>query len=189
MSTASLPNRSAMVTGVLVPLPHDVDRDQAFAVDIVYAQTDGALASHWSKTLNLTRRAPTCRTPTLNGSSSCRRLPAFQFRRQHEHCPGDNVWIVRRWEKFLAFYGESARSRRGDTVYRLSGVLGHRARDFRGPARLERCYHSAGGRRDSGCPRVHVAAGVVRRQTQGTSDQFGQQSQTNRHRHPALCRR
>ncbi len=38
---------------VLVPLPRDVDRDQAFAVDIMYAQTNGALASTLGKSLEL----------------------------------------------------------------------------------------------------------------------------------------
>ena len=38
---------------VLVSLPRDVNRDQTFAVDIMYAQTNGALASTWSKTLDL----------------------------------------------------------------------------------------------------------------------------------------
>ncbi|HZL78695.1 MAG TPA: hypothetical protein VFC17_07560, partial [Candidatus Limnocylindrales bacterium] len=38
---------------VLVSLPRDLNRDQAFAVDIMYAQTNGALASTFGKNLEL----------------------------------------------------------------------------------------------------------------------------------------
>ena len=90
---------------VLVPLPRDVDRDQAFAVDIVYAQTNGALASHWSKTLELD--AP--RTDVPNTYAEWQLLVPSSFRLSHF---GGNMGIAQgtsygwldAWEKFLAFY-------------------------------------------------------------------------------------
>ena len=82
---------------VLVPLPRDVDRDQAFAVDIVYAQTNGALAAHWSKTLEL--NAPRTDVPNTYAEWQLVRaaiVPAFPFRRQHEHRAGHHLRTARR---------------------------------------------------------------------------------------------
>src|SRR6185295_7883875 len=46
---------------VLVALPRDTNRDQAFAVDIMYAETNGLLAAFWGKSLDL--RAPRTDVP------------------------------------------------------------------------------------------------------------------------------
>ena len=70
---------------VLVSSPHDNDRDQVFAVDIMYAQTNGAFASTWGKPLEL--NAP--RTDVPNNlrrmatiCAAC--VPPLQFRRKYE---------------------------------------------------------------------------------------------------------
>lgn len=104
--------------GVLVPLPRDVDRDQAFAVDIVYAQTNGALASHWSKTLELD--AP--RTDVPNTYAEWQLLVPPSFRLSHF---GGNMSIARgttyglldAWEKFLTFYVQVLREAGGAILF------------------------------------------------------------------------
>ena len=90
---------------VLVPLPRDVDRDQAFAVDIVYAQTNGALASPWSKTLELD--AP--RTDVPNTYAEWQLLVPPSFRLSHfggsmNIAQGTTYGLLDAWEKFLGFY-------------------------------------------------------------------------------------
>ena len=57
---------------LLVPLPRDANRDQAFAVDIVYAQNDQPeVVALPPPHVDWRRRSPTSRTPTPSGSSSC----------------------------------------------------------------------------------------------------------------------
>ncbi|HEV2436366.1 MAG TPA: LamG-like jellyroll fold domain-containing protein [Verrucomicrobiae bacterium] len=99
---------------VLVPLPRDVDRDQAFAVDIVYAQTNGALASHWSKTLELD--AP--RTDVPNTYAEWQLLAPPSFRLSHfggsmNIAQGSTYGLLDAWEKFLGFYVQVLREAGG----------------------------------------------------------------------------
>src|SRR5579862_6695648 len=116
-------------------------------------------------------------------------VPAFQFRRQHEYRPRDDLRIARRMGEIPRVLRRGfARGRWGDTLHRLSGGPGHCAGDFRGPARLERRFDPVGGDAHSGRSRVHVAARVVRRETQGPNHQFGQQPQTNRGRYARFFR-
>ncbi len=101
---------------VLVPLPRDVDRDQAFAVDIVYAQTNGALAAHWSKTLEL--NAP--RTDVPNTYAEWQLFVPPSFRLSHfggsmSIAQGTTYGLLDAWWKFLAFYGEVLREA-GDAI-------------------------------------------------------------------------
>ena len=92
---------------VLVPLPRDVDRDQAFAVDIMYAQTNGALAAHWSETLEL--NAP--RTDVPNTYAEWQLFVPSSFRLSHfggsmNIAQGTTYGLLDAWGKFLAFYVE-----------------------------------------------------------------------------------
>ena len=76
---------------------------------------------------------------------------------------GTTYELLDAWEKFLAFLRPGlARSGRGDSGHRVSGVSRHRAGDFRGAARLERRHHPAGGRGDSRRAGRHAVARAVR---------------------------
>jgi type II secretory pathway pseudopilin PulG len=108
--------------GVLVPLPRDVDRNQAFAVDIVYAQTDGALASHWSKRLELD--APRTDVPNTYAEWQLLVPPGFRlsnFGGSMNIAQGTTYGLLDGWEKFLAFYGEVLRAAGGAVL--LIGFL------------------------------------------------------------------
>ena len=103
---------------VLVPLPRDVDRDQAFAVDIMYAQTNGALAAHWSKTLEL--NAP--RTDVPNTYAEWQLFVPLSFRLSHfggsmNIAQGTTYGLLDAWWKFLTFYGEVLREAGGAILF------------------------------------------------------------------------
>ncbi len=103
---------------VLVSLPRDVDRDQTFAVDIVYAQTNGALASRWSKTLELD--AP--RTDVPNTYAEWQLLVPPGFRLSHfggsmSIAQGTTYGLLDAWEKFLAFYVQVLREAGGAILF------------------------------------------------------------------------
>lgn len=103
---------------VLVPLPRDVDRDQAFAVDIVYAQTSGALRSLWSKTLELD--AP--RTDVPNTYAEWQLLVPPSFRLSHfggsmNIAQGTTYGLLDAWEKFLTFYVQVLREAGGAILF------------------------------------------------------------------------
>jgi len=107
---------------VLVPLPRDVDRDQAFAVDIMYAQTNGALAAHWSETLEL--NAP--RTDVPNTYAEWQLFVPSSFRLSHfgggmKIAQGTTYGLLDAWGKFLAFYVEVLREAGGTVL--LIGFL------------------------------------------------------------------
>jgi type II secretory pathway pseudopilin PulG len=108
--------------GILVSLPRDVDRNQAFAVDIVYAQTDGALASHWSKRLELD--APRTDVPNTYAEWQLLVPPGFRlsnFGGSMNIAQGTTYGLLDGWEKFLAFYGEVLRAAGGAVL--LIGFL------------------------------------------------------------------
>ena len=103
---------------VLVPLPRDVDRDQAFAVDIMYAQTNGTLASHWLNTLDL--NAP--RTDVPNTYAEWQLFVPPSFRLSHfggsmNIAQGTTYGLLDAWGKFLAFYGEVLREAGGAILF------------------------------------------------------------------------
>jgi type II secretory pathway pseudopilin PulG len=92
---------------VLVSLPREANRDQAFAVDIVYAQTNGALASLFGKPLELF--AP--RTDVPNTYAEWQLLVPPSLRLSHfggsmNIAQGTTYELLDAWEKFLAFYGQ-----------------------------------------------------------------------------------
>jgi type II secretory pathway pseudopilin PulG len=103
---------------VLVPLPRDVDRDQAFVVDIVYAQTDSALKSHWSKILKLD--APRTDVPNTYAEWHLLVPPGFRlsdFGGSMNIAQGTTYGLLDGWEKFLTFYGEVLRAGGGAILF------------------------------------------------------------------------
>ncbi|HTX20485.1 MAG TPA: hypothetical protein VMD27_01300 [Candidatus Aquilonibacter sp.] len=108
---------------VLVPLPRDTDRDQAFAVDIVYAQTNGALAATFGK--NLTLEAPRTDVPNTYAEWQLFVPPTFRlsnFGGSMNVAQGTTYGMLDAWEKFLAFYGEVLRASGGAIL--VMGLLG-----------------------------------------------------------------
>ncbi len=92
---------------VLVSLPRDVNRDQTFAVDIMYAQTNGALASTWSKTLEL--KAPRTDVPNTYAEWQIFVPPTLRlsdFGGSMKVTQGTTYELFDAWEKFLTFYGQ-----------------------------------------------------------------------------------
>ena len=92
---------------VLVSLPRDANRDQAFAVDIVYAQTNGAFATVWDKPLQLA--APRTDIPNTYAEWQLF-VPASvrlsDFGGSMKIAQGTTYELLDAWEKFLAFYGQ-----------------------------------------------------------------------------------
>ncbi len=91
---------------VLVPLPRNVNRDQTFAVDIVYAQTNRALNSSWPGRLELA--APRTDVPNTYAEwelyvPASRRLSGFDG--SMSVAQGTNYGLLDGWQRFLAFYG------------------------------------------------------------------------------------
>jgi prepilin-type processing-associated H-X9-DG protein len=95
---------------VLVSLPRDVNRDQAFAVDIMYAQTNGALASTFGK--NLTLEAPRTDVPNTYAEWQILVPPTLRlsdFGGTMNVTEGTTYELFDAWGKFLTFYGEVLR--------------------------------------------------------------------------------
>ena len=92
---------------VLVSLPRDANRDQTFAVDIVYAQTNGALASLWGKPLQLA--APRTDIPNTYAEWQLfvpASLRLSDFGGSMNIAQGTTYELLDAWGKFLAFYGQ-----------------------------------------------------------------------------------
>jgi type II secretory pathway pseudopilin PulG len=90
---------------ILVSLPRDANRDQAFAVDIVYAQTNGALASLFGKPLNLA--APRTDIPNTYAEWQLFAPPSLRlsdFGGSMNIAQGTTYELLDAWEKFLTFY-------------------------------------------------------------------------------------
>jgi prepilin-type processing-associated H-X9-DG protein len=92
---------------VLVPLPRGANRDEAFAVDIVYAQTNALSKSAWARTLRLS--APRTDVPNTYAEwqlyvPSSQRLTRFGG--SMTVAQGTTYELLDAWQKFLAFYGQ-----------------------------------------------------------------------------------
>ncbi|HEX7570688.1 MAG TPA: hypothetical protein VF492_09300, partial [Verrucomicrobiae bacterium] len=95
---------------VLVSLPRDVNRDQAFAVDIMYAQTNGALAGTFGK--NLVLNAPRTDVPNTYAEWQIFVPPTLRlsdFGGSMSVTQGTTYELLDAWGKFLSFYGEVMR--------------------------------------------------------------------------------
>ena len=95
---------------VLVSLPHDVNRDQAFAVDIMYAQTNGMLAGTLGKRLEL--NAPRTDVPNTYAEWQIFVPPTLRlsdFGGSMSVTQGTTYELLDAWGKFLGFYGEVLR--------------------------------------------------------------------------------
>lgn len=92
---------------VLVSLPRDVNRDQSFAVDIMYAQTNGALAATFGKNLELS--APRTDVPNTYAEWQIFVPPTLRlsdFGGSMSVTQGTTYELLDAWGKFLKFYGE-----------------------------------------------------------------------------------
>ena len=104
---------------ILVPLPRDANRDQAFAVDIVYAEKKSALPERWSKSIELA--GP--RTDVPNTYAEWQlfvppHLPPFSFRRRNAGCGRHDLSTVRCVaEVFAILFAGSAGGGRRDSVH------------------------------------------------------------------------
>jgi len=95
---------------VLVSLPRDMNRDQAFVVDIMYAQTNGALAGTFGKKLELT--APRTDVPNTYAEWQIFVPPTLRlsnFGGSMSVTQGTTYELLDAWGKFLGFYGEVLR--------------------------------------------------------------------------------
>jgi len=103
---------------ILVPLPRDANRDQVFAVDIMYAQTNGGLGSMFGKQIVLS--AP--RTDVPNTYAEWQLFVPPSFRLSHfggsmSVAEGTTYELFDAWEKFLSFYGAVLREVGGAIVF------------------------------------------------------------------------
>ncbi|MBE0541174.1 MAG: type II secretion system protein [Verrucomicrobia bacterium] len=99
---------------VLVPLPRDANRDQAFAVDVVYAETTTAMKSRWSQPLELV--APKTDVPNTYAewqlyAPASLRLSGFGG--SMSVAQGTTYDVLDAWRKFLSFYGQVLREAGG----------------------------------------------------------------------------
>jgi prepilin-type processing-associated H-X9-DG protein len=95
---------------VLVPLARDVNRDQTFAVDIMYAQTNGALASAFGKSFDL--NAPRTDVPNTYAEWKVYVPPTLRlsnFGGSMNVAEGATYSWLDAWGKFLKFYGDVLR--------------------------------------------------------------------------------
>jgi type II secretory pathway pseudopilin PulG len=99
---------------VLVSLPRDENRDQAFTVDIMYAQTNGALAGTFGKNLEL--NAPRTDVPNTYAEWQIFVPPTLRlsdFGGSMSITQGTTYELLDAWKKFLGFYGEVLREAGG----------------------------------------------------------------------------
>ncbi len=95
---------------VLVPLPREANRDEAFAVDIVYAKTNAALNARWSQALQFA--APVTDVPNTYAEwqlyvPTSKRLSDFGGTMRVAE--GTTYGALDAWRKFVAFYAEVLR--------------------------------------------------------------------------------
>jgi prepilin-type processing-associated H-X9-DG protein len=103
---------------VLVSLPRDANHDQAFAVDIVYAQTNGALASLLGKPLKLD--APRTDIPNTYAEWQLLVPPSLRlssFGGSMNIAQGTTYELLDAWERFLTFYGQVLREAGGAILF------------------------------------------------------------------------
>ncbi|HEY9174907.1 MAG TPA: type II secretion system protein, partial [Verrucomicrobiae bacterium] len=91
---------------VLVPLPREANRDQAFAVDIVYARTNAALNARWSQPIQFA--APITDVPNTYAEwqlyvPASKRLSNFGGTMRVAE--GTTYGPLDAWRKFITFYG------------------------------------------------------------------------------------
>ncbi len=90
---------------VLVPLPREANRDQAFAVDIAYARTNAALNARWSQQIQFA--APVTDVPNTYAEwqlyvPASKRLSDFGGTMRVAE--GTTYGALDAWQKFIAFY-------------------------------------------------------------------------------------
>ena len=95
---------------LLVPLPRGANRDEAFAVDIVYAQTNIMAKANWSQALNLS--APQTDVPNTYAewqlyTPATKRLSGFAG--SMNVAQGTTYDVLDAWKQFLSFYASVLR--------------------------------------------------------------------------------
>lgn len=95
---------------LIVPLPRGANRDEAFAVDIVYAQTNIMAKANWSQALNL--RAPQTDVPNTYAewqlyTPATKRLSSFAG--SMNVAQGTTYDVLDAWKQFLSFYASVLR--------------------------------------------------------------------------------
>ena len=95
---------------LLVPLPRGANRDEAFAVDIVYAQTNIMAKANWSQALTL--RAPRTDVPNTYAewqlyTPATKRLSSFAG--SMNVAQGTTYDVFDAWKQFLSFYASVLR--------------------------------------------------------------------------------
>ena len=103
---------------VMVSLPRDLNRDAAFAVDILYAQTNSLLAGSWSKTLAL--QAPRTDVPNTYAEWQIYAPPTLRlsdFGGSMKVTQGTTYELLDAWERFLTFYGQVLREAGGAILF------------------------------------------------------------------------
>ena len=107
---------------LLVPLPRGANRDQAFAVDIVYAEKPVSLKSKRSQPSQLARAAHR-RAEHLCGMATLRAdvATAGRLRRQHDGGPLHDLRVARCLARVCAILGQRHRPSPGRTRVRVWG--------------------------------------------------------------------
>jgi prepilin-type processing-associated H-X9-DG protein len=107
---AAKPERDPKDQALLVPLPRGANRDEAFAVDIVYAEKKAALKSNWGQALQL--HAPQTDVPNTYAEWQLY-VPASQrlssFGGSMSVAQGTTYGALDAWKQFLAFYANVLR--------------------------------------------------------------------------------
>ncbi len=104
------PERDPKDEALLVPLPRGANRDEAFAVDIVYAEKKAALKSGWAQALQL--HAPQTDVPNTYAEwqlyvPASKRLSGFGG--SMSVAQGTTYGALDAWKQFLAFYANVLR--------------------------------------------------------------------------------
>jgi type II secretory pathway pseudopilin PulG len=103
---------------LLVPLPRGVNRDEAFAVDIVYAETNAPLKSPASSTLKFT--APRTDVPNTYAEWELYAPTTFRlsaFGGSMTVARGTTYGLHDAWQEFIAFYARILRESSGALVF------------------------------------------------------------------------
>ena len=176
---------------VLVSLPRDANRDQAFAVDIVYAQTNGALASLWGKPLKLD--APRTDIPNTYAEWQLfvpASLRLSDFGGSMNIAQGTTYELLDAWEKFLAFYGQVLHE--AGAAILVIGLLAFLVIALVISA-VRRGWHGVLTLLAVMAMLAVLGAmllpALVSRQAQGATHQLGQQSERSRTGRAGFCRR
>ena len=166
---------------LLVPLPRDANRDQAFAVDIVYAQKINLKTSLFPRRGRTGRAAHRHSEHLRRVAALCARLAApEQLRRQHDRGARHDLRPARRVAGVHPVLRQPHRAQLRRDPVRHRRRAGAGADRGGGAARLPGPGYGAGGAGHRGDAGGDDAAGAEPGEGQGATHQRHQQSQANR---------